>query len=581
MPFVFIYLIRLTIAIALFYCLYRLLLRQLTFYKWNRYYLAGYGAMSLVLPFMNFDFLFSRDSHELITSIPSINSISLKQLSSATPERDWLGNNYEKILLALFIVGVIYMIGRIIKQYRSLSAIRQKAVLVDSAAAELYDVEADISPFSFNNSIYFNSRMHHPEELTRILQHEFVHVRQKHSIDLLIMEVLCVVNWFNPFVWLMRKAVRENLEFIADSKVLETGVDAKEYQYLLLKVTGVIQSGLSHHFNISSLKKRIRMMNKIKSAKVHLLKFLFVLPLLCLVLISFRDDAEEVNTSVAPDAGGLNLVEVARSFHLSDTVPPPPPPRPPAQDRKGVVEVRIKPRQLPADVESIETTQKITVKRKDGKVETFDMNSDADVKAYRKKYNTLPPPPPMPPAAEGTAPASPAAPSSFAQPPAPAKAPVVGLDALTPRVGLEPLIVLNGKEMPLGSDLNNLVDPDKIESIEILKDKSATDLYGPAATGGVIKIVTKPEAAGGKATIRLRGVKSPATAAVTGPKKFSSDLENFDGVFVLNGKEVSKEQLSKVDPASIVQVDIMKNDARIDKNGKKTITNVMQVITQQ
>ena len=352
MPFVLIYLIRLSIAIALFYGLYRLLLRQLTFYRWNRYYLAGYGAISLVLPFLNFDFLFdTSNSNKLITSIPSINQISLAQLSSDTPQRDWFGENYAMILLVLFSAGVLFMVFRMMKQYRSLSLIKQKAVLVDRNAAELYDVEADISPFSFNNAIYFNSRKHEPEELAKILQHEFVHVRQKHTVDLMIMEILCIINWFNPFAWMMRKAVRENLEFIADQQVLETGVDAREYQYLLLKVTGVIQPGLSHHFNISSLKKRIKMMNKIKSAKVHLIKFLFVLPLLCLVLISFREDATETKPVVATDAEMLSLSEIAAGIPAGDTVPPPPPPRPPVRAKAQVKEVRLRPEELPADVE--------------------------------------------------------------------------------------------------------------------------------------------------------------------------------------------------------------------------------------
>jgi TonB-dependent SusC/RagA subfamily outer membrane receptor len=585
MPFVFIYLIRLTIAIALFYGLYRLLLRQLTFYRWNRYYLAGYGAISLVLPFLNFDFLFhTSDSNQLITSIPSINEVSLAQFSSATPERDWLSENYAIVLILLFSAGVLFMIFRMFRQYRSLASIKQKAVLVDRNAAELYDVEADISPFSFNNAIYFNSRKHEPEELAKILQHEFVHVHQKHTIDLMIMEILCIINWFNPFAWMMRKAVRENLEFIADQQVLKTGVDAREYQYLLLKVTGLIQPGLSHHFNISSLKKRIKMMNKMKSAKVHLIKFLFVLPLLCLVLISFRDDASDTKPVVVNDAGMLSLSEIAASVSASDTVPPPPPPpappRPPLKEKKQLKEVRIE-HELPANVESIQVSQKISVKLKDGKVETFDMSVPDDVKAYRSKYNTLPPPPPIPmrstPGKKGTTTIQLTQPGGNL-PPATAS---FSLDK-TPAVN--PLIIIDGVQFPPGTDMNSVIDPDRMQSVNVLKDASATAAYGPAGAAGVISITTDLDAAG---VARLKEAAAKKTAVGIRIKKdasagkFSTDVENFDGKFYLNGKEVSKAEIMKLDPATIIGIDIIK-EAKTDGTGQnKTSAGTMKITTVQ
>jgi TonB-dependent SusC/RagA subfamily outer membrane receptor len=582
MPFVLIYLIRLTVAIMLFYGLYRLLLRQLTFYRWNRYYLAGYGAISLVLPFLNFDFLFATsESNQLITSIPSINQVSLAQLSSATPERDWLGENYAMMLLLLFSAGFLFMIFRMAKQYRSLSLIKQKATLVDRNAADLYDVEADISPFSFNNAIYFNSRKHEPEELAKILQHEFVHVRQKHTVDLMIMEILCIINWFNPFAWMMRKAVRENLEFIADQQVLETGVDAREYQYLLLKVTGVIHPGLSHHFNISSLKKRIKMMNKIKSAKVHLIKFLFVLPLLSLVLISFRDDAVDEKTSTPNDINVLNLVEVAAGFHSGDTVPPPPPPRPPVRKKETLKEVRMVPEQLPADVESVEVTQKISVKRKDGKVETFDMNSPEDVKAYRAKYKTLPPPPPMPPMAPGSAKATTTirlSESGSGMPPATASF------SVRKNATANPLIIVDGVQFPAGTDMNTIVDPEVIESVTVLKDAASTAKYGALGASGVVMIETKKDAvsvarvkdmATKNSALGIRTKKDPASG------RFSTDLEDFEGKIYLNGKEVSKADTLKINPDTIVEVNITKEAKTDGTDNKQTSTAIMKITTMQ
>src|SRR5438067_2739132 len=87
--------------------------------------------------------------------------------------------------------------------------------------------------------------------------------------------------------------MRQNLEFIADQQVLQTGLDRKQYQYLLLKVTGVNAFSIASNFNFSSLKKRIAMMNKTKSAKVHLIRFLFILPLLVVILLAFRNTRQQ------------------------------------------------------------------------------------------------------------------------------------------------------------------------------------------------------------------------------------------------------------------------------------------------
>jgi hypothetical protein len=97
-----------------------------------------------------------------------------------------------------------------------------------------------------------------------------------------------VLNWYNPAAWLIRNAIRQNLEFIADDKVIQSGMDRKQYQYLLLKVIGNNHFSIANNFNFSSLKKRIAMMNKIKTNRIHLMKFLVIFPLLAVLLLSFR-----------------------------------------------------------------------------------------------------------------------------------------------------------------------------------------------------------------------------------------------------------------------------------------------------
>src|SRR5690606_26116499 len=175
-------------------------------------------------------------------------------------------------------------------------------------------------------SIFINKRLHTEKELQQIIAHEFVHVRQRHTIDLLWCELLCIVNWYNPFAWLIRKAVRQNLEFIADNEVLQNGVDKKQYQYLLLRVTDAVRFTITNHFNFTSLKKRIVMMNRSRSAKIQLGRFLFVLPLMAVLMLAFRSSVSDKQHPVSkPDQ-----VSVPASIPVpaivqapTDTVPAP------------------------------------------------------------------------------------------------------------------------------------------------------------------------------------------------------------------------------------------------------------------
>lgn len=149
--------------------------------------------------------------------------------------------------------------------------------------------------------------------MDEILTHELAHVKQKHSVDILIAEIISICCWINPFVWLIKREVRLNLEFLADKKVMEAGFSTKSYQYHLLGLAYNHKYGLSNNFNFSHLKQRIIMMNKKKSnGAAHIKYALFTLPAFALLVagnISCSQDAsektdvkEEVVTPVSPNA---------------------------------------------------------------------------------------------------------------------------------------------------------------------------------------------------------------------------------------------------------------------------------------
>src|SRR5688572_14107186 len=310
------YLVKLSISLAIVWLFYQFILRKLTFYNSNRWYLLGYTLLSFFIPFINISFILQNgdaSANGLIQFIPSVHqyTIALEEASHC-PVPIW-STQYDKWDWAAFALmsGVAILLLRFIMRYISFIRMRNRSELISVDGIKIYQVNKDIIPFSFGNSVFINCHQHSEEELKEIVRHEFVHVRQNHTIDIVWAELLCVLNWYNPFAWLLKRSIRQNLEFIADNKVIENGINKKEYQYLLLKVIGNNQFSIATQFNFSSLKKRIAMMNKTKSAKRQLGRFLFLFPVLAIILLSFRKSFTE-DSPVKLNSG---------SPAVSDTIP--------------------------------------------------------------------------------------------------------------------------------------------------------------------------------------------------------------------------------------------------------------------
>lgn len=311
MPLVFQYLLKLSISLTILYLFYYFVLRRLTFYTYNRWYLLGYSILSFfiaaidITPFVTnntpatFTWLQHFPTLQQLSATPLPPGHTSEALAAQAPWGVW------DYAVLVFVAGILVLTGRLTIQVLSFRKIKRKASFIPSGDIHVYQVNAPIIPFSFGKNIYINSSLHAPQELEKIIQHEFVHVKQKHTIDIICSEIICFLNWYNPFAWLIRKAVRQNLEYIADDTVLRNGLNKKEYQYLLLKVIGNQKFSIATPFNFSSLKKRIAMMNKLKTSKVHVLKFLFLLPLMASVLLAFRSKMSEPENNSAYTYGGM------------------------------------------------------------------------------------------------------------------------------------------------------------------------------------------------------------------------------------------------------------------------------------
>ncbi|MGC4036450.1 MAG: M56 family metallopeptidase [Chitinophagaceae bacterium] len=294
MPIFFLYLLKLSISVAVVYLFYQLLLRRLTFYYWNRFYLLGYTILSFFIPFINITPVLERSDlkeTKIVHFIPQVDYFNHLSYQNSLHEPATTSFDFWSWTLLLFTIGMLVLLTRFVMQLLSFRKMIRKSKFITDGEIKICEVTQDTTPFSFGRCIFINKRLHSETELKEIIRHEIVHVQERHTFDVLLGELLCIVNWYNPFAWLIRKSIRQNLEFIADNKVLQSGIDKKQYQYLLLKVIGNNHFSIAQNFNFSSLKKRIAMMNKMKSAKLHLVKFLFVLPLIAVLLLAFRSRA--------------------------------------------------------------------------------------------------------------------------------------------------------------------------------------------------------------------------------------------------------------------------------------------------
>jgi len=318
MPSWSIYLLKFSISLSVIWIFYRVFLRRLTFYKWNRYYLIIYSLACFGIPLINIQPVLEHEQvgHSLILRyVPSVayyssTSQTLNLRAAGNQPVDWLPFVLPGVLLA----GCFFLLLRLCIRFISFQRVTRKAIKINEGFPGIYHIDEDVSPFSFGNRIYVNRDRCTQNAWEEIILHEYIHVKQIHSFDILLSEFICILNWYNPFSWMMRHTIRQNLEFIADELVLESGLDRKVYQFHLLKITGSMPYPFVNSYNFSSLKKRIIMMNAERTTKKKLLRFVFLIPLLAVMLLAFRDKqspkfAAEIDNSSYQLSGPITYVD--------------------------------------------------------------------------------------------------------------------------------------------------------------------------------------------------------------------------------------------------------------------------------
>ncbi|RPD40920.1 M56 family metallopeptidase [Chitinophaga barathri] len=508
MTALFIYLIKANIALCLFYLAYRLGLRRLTFYTLNRVFLVTGIVFSSLFPLVDVNDFFSRNetiAAQVVQYVPDFGV--LRQAAKPEVFTMWV------LLEWVFWTGVVVMGIRLLIQLVSLMVLHWRTEPVKLQDHAVRRMDGNINPFSFFRNIYVNPELHSQEELEAIIRHEQVHVSQWHSADVMMSEVNNVFYWFNPGAWLMKTAVKENLEFLTDRKILRSGVNATAYQYSLVKVSAAqYTAGVANNFNFSHLKNRIKMMNKTKSSRVQLYRYGVLAGVVCGVLLSLNyTKAGTVVHNVVSEV--KNVLDVQKG----DTTTPVPPP--PAidkfdavkEDRYKTVEDKFK--SLNRDefqtIGDDKTTdgfraQALTIngsRQLAGRVSGISIKADTFITQKPITIYSIQEPTGEEPA-KSTVTYSMKANASYTTTPAEVRTQKPGLRlratgnatlSYMPDTSRQPLVIVDGKPYPLGKDGNVLsdLDPNTIESIHVLKDQSAAAIYGPAAKNGVLLISTK------------------------------------------------------------------------------------------
>lgn len=318
------YLIQANLYLILFYGLYWLLLKRETFFQWNRFYLLSSVVVALLIPVIPIP--------EIITEAPvvqelqqynptnfvekqaisKVKKVDAIKVSTQTKVTYWAWQDYT-LLASLAIIGLLFL--RFLLNLYTILKLTWKYKKEKFDKYYLVKVPESLPNFSFFNYVFLsNKKTLTEEDLYKIIQHEIIHAKQWHSIDILFFELLTVLFWFNPITYLYKKSIRNLHEYLVDKTVVKKGINKESYIELLVgQFLETEKFKLINHFsNISSLKLRLKMLQKTSSKRYW--KFLWLMPILafCLVFSSCMSGKDnEENTTENQEELAENTEELS------------------------------------------------------------------------------------------------------------------------------------------------------------------------------------------------------------------------------------------------------------------------------
>lgn len=277
------YLLKLNLALIVLFGFYKLMFSGDTFFALRRATLIGMCLVAMLVPGLNCSYWINK-SVGMVSMANEYAAIVLPAVTVTPGDGGSIG--WETTAMTIYTMVACLFLLRFFWQLVSIVRLRNKCRTTDINGTKVYLLESDEGPFSFFNWIFINPTKHNRQETDEIMTHELAHCRQLHSIDVLFAELFVIVFWANPFVWLLKREVRLNLEYLADNNVLAGGTDSKKYQYHLLGLAYRKNvATISNNFNVLPLKKRIEMMNKERTKQIAKAKYALYIPLIATLLI--------------------------------------------------------------------------------------------------------------------------------------------------------------------------------------------------------------------------------------------------------------------------------------------------------
>ena len=506
----FIYILKSSVCLVLFYLFFRLLLSKETFHRFNRMALLGVLFFSLLIPCIE---VTTRHQVEVQQAVLSIEQLLLMAELEATPAnvgavQETPTISWVQIVLLVYLAGILFLVCRNI--YSLICLFR----LVHSGKHEKLEKgvtlvvhNQEIAPFSWMKYIVI-SRKDLEENGREILIHEMAHIHHRHLVDLLVADICIFFQWFNPGAWLLKQELQNIHEYEADETVINEGVNAKEYQLLLIKkAVGTRLYSMANSFNHSKLKKRITMMLKEKSNPWARLKYLYVLPLAAIAVTAFArpeisEKMEEISVAKVNDLAAIvekkseenvvkepadtaknKVIVVGYRAEKKDSVLT-------SGEKKVALSVRgVSGEEKPlVIINGKESDYEVVNALNPERIESISViGAEKAIKIYGEK------------AKDGLMDIKLYSEKKFK----PKKIEIgslnkTRLDALNSgaknwgvtfhsATGGKPLIIIDGKEASGDDPLAN-ISPDRIRSISVLKDKNALAAYGDKGKNGVIEV---------------------------------------------------------------------------------------------
>ena len=306
------YLIRVSAIIIIFYIPYYLLFSQTTFFRLNRFFLLGSVLVSFIIPILNLSFA----GENLVLDMPNmIDGISISSIGDNNIESNH--SLVSNILTTIYLSGTFIFISFLMFRIFQLFRIIRRHKVKRSNRIKMITVDNDMAPSSFFNYVFLSDN----DSFDEILEHEKVHIKQKHSIDILFMEIAKIILWFHPVIWMYSKSIRNLHEYMADEETLLKGYDRLQYQYLVFENSfGARLNLLAVNFNFSPLKKRLKMMtiNKSKNRKKWI--YLLILPVFLMTIAYYGCEQNSVSEDIEYNEQG-DIVRKGDIYFMVDKMP--------------------------------------------------------------------------------------------------------------------------------------------------------------------------------------------------------------------------------------------------------------------